>query len=146
MHNPDELCPGGGYIIADSAYGLSPWLITPYPHDTTDVCERNFNYILSSMRMVIERAYGKLKGRWRILADGVMSSSYRRCVRIVHVCCILHVLCIDNGDILPEEEALNTGQFDGGNGHGQETSEEVLKQLGKSKREYLKNVAWQLRQ
>ena len=54
-------------IIADSAFPLSPWIMKPYGNAVLTQGERYFNYRLSRARMVTEGAYGRLKGRWRIL-------------------------------------------------------------------------------
>lgn len=46
------------------------WLITPFRdngHLTDD--QRKFNKVLSSVRQVVERTIGLLKGRWRKLLD-----------------------------------------------------------------------------
>ena len=55
-------------ILGDSASEFRPWIIKPYTNSTPTQEQRNFNYCLSRARMVIECAFGKLKGRWRILS------------------------------------------------------------------------------
>ena len=48
------------------------WLVKPYPsrgHLTPD--EREFNEKLSVARSVVERVFGMLKGRWRLLLKEV---------------------------------------------------------------------------
>ena len=54
-------------IIADSAFPLRTWLMKPYTNALLSPQQRYFNYRLSRGRMVIEGAYGQLKGRWRVL-------------------------------------------------------------------------------
>ena len=51
------------YIIADSAYPLQTYLIKAFPHhDMLGHRENRFNKILSSTRMIVEQAFGLLKG------------------------------------------------------------------------------------
>ena len=58
-------------IVADSAFPCTTWIMKPFTHATLVPEERNFNYRLSRARMVTEAAYGRLKGRFRVL--------YRKC-------------------------------------------------------------------
>uniref|UniRef100_A0A8C3PC42 Putative nuclease HARBI1 n=1 Tax=Chrysemys picta bellii TaxID=8478 RepID=A0A8C3PC42_CHRPI len=53
-------------ILGDPAYPLMPWLMKPYG-GSLDRSQELFNYRLSKCRMVVECAFGRLKGRWRTL-------------------------------------------------------------------------------
>ena len=55
------------FIVGDSAFPLSTWLLKPYTNAILCPEQRYFNYRLSRTRMVTEGAYGQLKGRWRVL-------------------------------------------------------------------------------
>jgi hypothetical protein len=58
----------GQFLLADAGYPLRPWLITPYKFDRSYNKERKvFNYCHSSTRIVVERSFGMLKGRFRSL-------------------------------------------------------------------------------
>ncbi len=48
------------------------------------------------MRVVVERAFGKLKARWRILGEGgIFSHNLDYMIQIIYVCCLLHNICIE---------------------------------------------------
>ena len=84
-------------IIADSAFPLSTWIMKPYGNAVLTQEERYFNYRLSRARMVTEGAYGRLKGRWRILLK--KCESKKESLKVMALACIvLHNLCIDLED------------------------------------------------
>ena len=58
-------------ILADSAFPLKNWLLKPYTNALLSPKQRYFNYRLSRARVVIEGAYGQLKGRFRVLYESV---------------------------------------------------------------------------
>ncbi|KAG6927247.1 hypothetical protein G0U57_010146, partial [Chelydra serpentina] len=53
-------------ILGDPSYPLMPWLMKPYT-GALDSDKELFNYRLSKCRMVVECAFGRLKGRWHSL-------------------------------------------------------------------------------
>ena len=46
------------FIIGDSAYSLSFWLMKPYPESTSDPARKTYNYRISCARIVVENAFG----------------------------------------------------------------------------------------
>ena len=54
-------------ILGDSAFPFSTWLMKPYSTAVLTPQQGYFNYRLGRARMVVECAFGQLKGRWRIL-------------------------------------------------------------------------------
>ena len=67
---------GGNHILplllGDGAYPLLRWLLKPYANNvalnpTQQHYSRVFFGVFSSARVVVQRAFGALKGRWRIL-------------------------------------------------------------------------------
>ena len=55
-------------ILTDPAYPLLPWLMKPYCKCSmvidVSVAAKKFTYRLSRARMVVENAFGHLKGHW----------------------------------------------------------------------------------
>jgi hypothetical protein len=93
-------------VLGDGAYPFGDRVITPYRDDGSIGRVRSaFNFLQSSARMVVERLFGNLKGRWRIL----IRCPYTDLVTINHimyVCCILHNMCLRNQDNFENEEDL----------------------------------------
>lgn len=80
-------------IIGDAAYPLFNWLMKPYPDNgRLTASQQNFNYKLSSTSMVVENAFGRLKGHWRCLLKCLDNSTCNASV-IIAACCTLHNIC-----------------------------------------------------
>ena len=67
--NEVEKLPIGKYIAADCAYIVTEHILTPFPNMTRmkSVKKDAFNYYLSQLCQVVERAFGIMGKRWRIL-------------------------------------------------------------------------------
>ncbi|VDI07618.1 Hypothetical predicted protein [Mytilus galloprovincialis] len=66
--NKERMFPGNTHLIGDAAYALSQWVMTPFKDfGNLSAEQKRYNYIHSSSRMCIERAFGALKGRFRRL-------------------------------------------------------------------------------
>ena len=61
----------------------------PYPDAKNGSVERRFNYEQSKARCSIERAFGLLKGRWRILMKAIYASPSTAAIIFV-MCWMLH--------------------------------------------------------
>lgn len=75
-------------------------------HPTT--AKELFNLRHSSLRVSVERAFGALKGRFRII-DNKSFHKYKSQVKLVLACCILHNWIIGFGldEIVPVEEGFH---------------------------------------
>lgn len=80
-------------ILGDAAYPILPWLMKPFQESRAMTADQsNFNYRLSQARMTVERAFGRLKGRWRCLLK--QNESHISLIsQITLACCILHNFC-----------------------------------------------------
>lgn len=100
-------------LLGDPAYALRPNLMKAYPEGTCTQAERNFNRKLSSTRVVIEQAFGLLKGRWRCL-DSVNEDDMSTVSETIIACCILHNICQTRGEeydgMLGQVIHINNGQ------------------------------------
>jgi hypothetical protein len=74
-------------LTGDPAYPFLPWLIKGYTGNLPE--EESFNCHLSSGRMAVENAFGRLKARWRILLKRI-DINYQFVPQIVCAFCILH--------------------------------------------------------
>ncbi|KAG6514911.1 hypothetical protein ZIOFF_025286 [Zingiber officinale] len=101
IRSNDLKVPQGCYYLVDSGYCNADGFLTPFrgqryhlnefhghrPH----TAEEYFNMKHSKARNVIERCFGLLKGRWKILASPSFFPIETQ-VRIILACCLLHNL------------------------------------------------------
>lgn len=93
------------HLVADSAYPLSNYMLTPF-RDNGHLNDRqiNFNTKHSKTRIVIERAFGMLKGRFRKLKYIYMYNT-EMIPLVILTSCILHNICIGNEDAPLDDNA-----------------------------------------
>ncbi|KAF8376684.1 hypothetical protein HHK36_031647 [Tetracentron sinense] len=91
--------PEGKYLLGDAGYGLRNGFIPPYrgvryhlkeySNHSPENEKELFNLRHSSLRTTVERAFGVLKKRFRVL-DAEPYWSYKTQVDIILACCVLH--------------------------------------------------------
>lgn len=90
--------------MGDSAYPLLPWLLPPYRQTPAfQPWMQAFNNVHSKQRVVVEGAFGILKGRFQRL-HFIDVASVQHAVEIVVAACVLHNMAMRCCD-LPEELA-----------------------------------------
>ncbi|XP_047543246.1 putative nuclease HARBI1 [Vanessa atalanta] len=87
-----------GKLIGDSGYSCTPHLLTPVLRPRTE-SEQQYNYSHIRTRNVIERCFGVLKQRFRILLE-VMRGSYSTIKTTIVACAVLHNLAIEFKELL----------------------------------------------
>ncbi|XP_039305489.1 putative nuclease HARBI1 [Solenopsis invicta] len=106
----ERVFPNNTFILGDSAYPSLPWLVPPFRdngHLTPQ--QREFNYLHSSTRMSVERAFGLLKGRFRRIKFFNEYKTISFVTDITIAACILHNYCInanDDLDIMEDDNEL----------------------------------------
>ncbi|CAC5404755.1 unnamed protein product [Mytilus coruscus] len=107
---PDEF-----HLVGDAAYPLSQNLMTPFKDFGTLTREQQrYNFVQSSTLMVVEGSIGQLKGRFRKLK--MLDCTLPKSTDSVTFCCILHNICITEGDILNDEEIIMDDHVNNGPG------------------------------
>lgn len=66
---PHSLLSEGEYLLADSGYSLTNHVLVPYMEALapSGSPQARYNYVHASLRNPVERAFGRLKGRWACL-------------------------------------------------------------------------------
>ena len=116
LHVPYML---GKFYLVDAGYGAKPGFLPPFRgvrhhlnewgNNPVQNEKELFNHRHSSLRITVERAFGSLKGRFKILDDATPFFPFPTQVEIVVACCIIHNWIVqDGGDefILPENNFM----------------------------------------
>ncbi|XP_020081745.1 putative nuclease HARBI1 [Ananas comosus] len=107
--------PQGKYYLVDAGYSTRPGFISPYRSvryhlrewgaRTPSNPQELFNYRHSSLRTSVERAFGSLKNRFKILTSRPFFP-FSTQVDLVLACCIVHNYIMSHGgdELVPSEE------------------------------------------
>ncbi|XP_017471897.1 PREDICTED: putative nuclease HARBI1 isoform X1 [Rhagoletis zephyria] len=108
--NLPSLC-GEYYLLGDSAYPCSEYLMTPYKdngHLTRQ--QKYYNSKLSKGRVAIEHSFGLLKQRFRQLYYCKLRGIKKLC-HFIRACCVLHNLANeDDIEYSPESEVVESNE------------------------------------
>ena len=92
--NNDFHYKDGYFFIGDAAYSLMPWMVTPYGGaNGVNSKEDVFNLQLSKARQVVERAFGIMIKRWRILVKPLEFKTIEQMAKVIRACAVLHNIC-----------------------------------------------------
>nr|XP_022308063.1 putative nuclease HARBI1 [Crassostrea virginica] len=85
-----------GWLLGDSAYALKKYMMTS-KSNPSDQGEENYNAAHSRTRVVVERALGVCKSRFRCIhkSGGMLLFSPQKSVQIITAVAKLHNLCMD---------------------------------------------------
>ena len=85
------------YLLGDAAYPSSPYLAKGFTGSGLSEKQEYFNWKLAGARMAVERAFRRLKGRWKILQKPIGLTTLNPTLEYIGACCILHNLCEKQG-------------------------------------------------
>ncbi|GBG89419.1 hypothetical protein CBR_g49210 [Chara braunii] len=85
-----------GYVLADNEYPPSEWMVVPYGGINQHVDEERFDNKQKVARGAVERAFGRLKGMWRLFLRTHKTNLDTLPQQFTAVC-ILHNMLIDAG-------------------------------------------------
>lgn len=99
---------GTACLLADSGYGITPWILTPFKLPPRTQEQVAFNKQHSKERVTIERIFGQLKMRFPILAN-VCRVKLDKVPKVIVACVVLHNIGKEINDIIdvdvyPDEE------------------------------------------
>jgi hypothetical protein len=89
--------PQGAFFLADAGYALSNLLMNPYKIEYGMPREQaKYNYFHSRARMTVERALGRLKGKWKRLSQTLVGKNPQNITKLIRGALILHNWLIDD--------------------------------------------------
>lgn len=99
--NKEACFPNNTFLIGDSSYEevYQEWLVSPFQENR--VLSDNhvlFNAILTSTSAVVDTTFGIWKGRFQKLKKKVQLFDLQFVSDLVVSCCVLHNICLENGD------------------------------------------------
>ena len=98
-------------VTGDSGYPLETSLLTPV-RDPTTPNEVRYNAAHIKTRNVVERCFGLLKSRFRVLdkTGGMMVYSPEKAIKITMACVVLHNFCTRRGFPAPADITVDVAE------------------------------------
>lgn len=128
-------CQNNVHVEGDSAYRSHPWMMTPVLNPASPSEER-YNQSHISTRNVIERTFGILKSRFRVLdrTGGALLYGPEKICQIVVACYMLHNIAVRSGmpnDMVAQHGGENDDppplQAEDGREDGRQTRDELIR-------------------
>lgn len=95
------------YILGDSCFPLLPWLLTPYKEsgesNETISPEMAFNSVHSGGTEIVKMAFGRLRKRWKLVANKWKENCIEAFPYVIVTCCLLHNFLIKSSEPIPDE-------------------------------------------
>lgn len=88
IHDIMQENASGAILLADEAYPLTPWMMTPY-RDPELPSQKAYNAIHKRERVIIERVFGQVKQRFPFLQSRVRVKT-EKIPRMIAACFVLH--------------------------------------------------------
>ncbi|KAG8692171.1 hypothetical protein FRC08_009967 [Ceratobasidium sp. 394] len=103
MPERDRLFAPGEILLADGGYTISPIVLTPFAKNELGLGSegrrrREFNQKISRARIVVEWAFGRLKGRFPALKRLGAARDMKDIYRAIQAMMVLHNMCYQLGD------------------------------------------------
>eukprot|EP00171_Calliarthron_tuberculosum_P012339 IDg12339t1 len=102
----DKLIPVPYHLVGDDAYTCSNYMLVPVPamRAPRGSVADAYNFFQCPLRIHVEKAFGQLLTRWRLLGSHP-SFSLRSTVRIIETAMALHNFCKDVNDVHLRDDA-----------------------------------------
>jgi hypothetical protein len=124
------------YVLADSAYPISPTIIPSFKNPSgSDRNRQNaFNKMHSKTRVVVEQAFGRLKNRFQLLKE-IRTKKTDIATDLIEISLILHNLLERNGDHWEFSEQIIMHRIQNNNDNSRRA--QAIKEAGIIKRQNL---------
>ncbi|XP_051170506.1 putative nuclease HARBI1 [Leptopilina boulardi] len=103
----NDYFPNQTHILGDKAYTPQFNVLPPYKdYGNLTPVQRNFNFLHSQTRQIIERTFALLLSRFRRLKYLYLQNIEYAALNVL-ACCCLHNLCLNLNDELDDDDKMN---------------------------------------